>query len=270
MALTVKAGDSLSAIAARELGDASRWREIYELNKDVVGSNPNLIHPGQQLRMPGDAGISPAGKRSALGLEGAAPAAAPVASAAPATPATAAQDGGPVRQGNAPWISQFNPAGNDGSYYNGAANCGPASMAMIARAFGLGEGLTDAKLINKLGEAGGTTADGTGVNGISVMARSLGLNAEQRGPGANVDWIAEQLRAGKMVVANGDYFAMAPHANSARVGTGGHYVAVVGMDANGNFLVNDPADRNVGAVSPADLARFIASNRNGGYQIAIG
>lgn len=263
MALTVKAGDSLSAIAARELGDASRWREIYNLNKDVVGANPDLIHPGQQLRMPGDAGVATAvGRRSALGLDDIAP----TATAA----SGAVRDGAAVQRGNAPWISQYSPGGNDGSYYNGGSNCGPTSLAMIARAFGKGEGLTDARLINKLGEAGGTTADGTGVNGISAMARSIGLGAQQRGPGADVNWIAEQLEAGKMVVANGDYYAMAPHADPAKVGTGGHYVAVVGMDAQGNFIVNDPADKNVGTVSPGDLARFISGNRNGGYQIAVG
>jgi predicted chitinase len=50
---TVAPGDSLWAIAQAKLGDGSRWPEIYELNKDVVGENPDLIHPGQVLRLPG-------------------------------------------------------------------------------------------------------------------------------------------------------------------------------------------------------------------------
>ena len=33
---TVDSGDNLSAIAKQELGDANRWREIYELNKDTL------------------------------------------------------------------------------------------------------------------------------------------------------------------------------------------------------------------------------------------
>lgn len=49
---TVKRGDNLSAIARKELGKASRWTEIYNLNKSVIGSNPNLIYAGQVLVLP--------------------------------------------------------------------------------------------------------------------------------------------------------------------------------------------------------------------------
>lgn len=44
---TVKSGDTLSGIA-RKLGIPS-WRTLYEANKSVIGSNYNLIRPGQQL-----------------------------------------------------------------------------------------------------------------------------------------------------------------------------------------------------------------------------
>lgn len=50
---TVKAGDSLSRIAEREYGDASQWRRIYEANRQTI-SNPDLIHPGQVLTIPGN------------------------------------------------------------------------------------------------------------------------------------------------------------------------------------------------------------------------
>jgi hypothetical protein len=48
---TVKPGDSLWAIAKRTLGDGSRWREIYNINKSLIGPDPYLIKPGQQLRI---------------------------------------------------------------------------------------------------------------------------------------------------------------------------------------------------------------------------
>ncbi len=44
--------DSLFSIAKKVLGDSSRWREIYEANKDIF-SNPDRIYPGQELIIPG-------------------------------------------------------------------------------------------------------------------------------------------------------------------------------------------------------------------------
>jgi nucleoid-associated protein YgaU len=49
---TVVAGDSLSKIAKRYYGDANQWRRIHEANRDQV-TNPDLIHPGQRLKIPG-------------------------------------------------------------------------------------------------------------------------------------------------------------------------------------------------------------------------
>ena len=48
---TVVKGDSLSKIARDLLGDARKWRAIYELNKDQI-KNPDLIYPGQVLKLP--------------------------------------------------------------------------------------------------------------------------------------------------------------------------------------------------------------------------
>ena len=48
---TVKSGDTLWAIAKQALGDGGRWREIYNNNADVIGKDPNLIRPGQVLRI---------------------------------------------------------------------------------------------------------------------------------------------------------------------------------------------------------------------------
>lgn len=49
---TVVEGDTLWDIAGAELGDATRWPEIYELNRDTIGADPDLILPGQVLRLP--------------------------------------------------------------------------------------------------------------------------------------------------------------------------------------------------------------------------
>jgi len=51
MAYTVLSGDSLSKIAKKVYGDANKWRRIYEANTDQI-KNPDLIHPGQILKIP--------------------------------------------------------------------------------------------------------------------------------------------------------------------------------------------------------------------------
>ncbi len=56
---TVQPGDNLWNISRDHLGAGRDWGQIYDLNKDVIGSNPSLIHPGQELNLPG--GTDPAG-----------------------------------------------------------------------------------------------------------------------------------------------------------------------------------------------------------------
>ena len=48
---TVEGGDTLSAIARRFYGDGNLYRRIFEANRDQI-SDPNLIFPGQILRIP--------------------------------------------------------------------------------------------------------------------------------------------------------------------------------------------------------------------------
>ncbi|WP_018213232.1 LysM peptidoglycan-binding domain-containing protein [Desulfitobacterium hafniense] len=45
---TVQAGDTLGKIAAKHYGDASKYMNIYEANKDRI-KNPNLIFEGQKI-----------------------------------------------------------------------------------------------------------------------------------------------------------------------------------------------------------------------------
>lgn len=46
---TVVKGDNLSKIAKNLTGSSANWQAIYNQNKGVIGGNPNLIYPGQQL-----------------------------------------------------------------------------------------------------------------------------------------------------------------------------------------------------------------------------
>lgn len=47
---TVKSGDTLSAIAQKYYGDAMEYKKIAHYNNI---SNPDLIQPGQKIRIPG-------------------------------------------------------------------------------------------------------------------------------------------------------------------------------------------------------------------------
>lgn len=48
----VQVNDFLRKIAQQYYGDGDKWRVIYDANKSIIGPNPNLIHPGQRLRIP--------------------------------------------------------------------------------------------------------------------------------------------------------------------------------------------------------------------------
>ena len=48
---TVVKGDTLSAIAKKEYGNANAYMKIYEANRDQL-KNPDLIKPGQVLKIP--------------------------------------------------------------------------------------------------------------------------------------------------------------------------------------------------------------------------
>ena len=49
---TVKAGDCLWNIAKQIYGKGSDYTKIYNANKGTIGSNPNLIYPGQVFTIP--------------------------------------------------------------------------------------------------------------------------------------------------------------------------------------------------------------------------
>ena len=55
---TVEEGDTLYDIARYEMGDASRWVEILQLNRQVLQGDFDYVVPGMKLVMPGGASDS--------------------------------------------------------------------------------------------------------------------------------------------------------------------------------------------------------------------
>ena len=47
----IQKGDSLSAIAKRYYGNAQDYPRIFDANREVI-KNPDLIYPGQKIRIP--------------------------------------------------------------------------------------------------------------------------------------------------------------------------------------------------------------------------
>ncbi|KJS55681.1 hypothetical protein VM98_11955, partial [Streptomyces rubellomurinus subsp. indigoferus] len=64
--VTVQEGDSLSAIAQRELGDPEAWPKLFDANKGVQApdgerlTDPDVVVPGMVLAVPGAAASNPA------------------------------------------------------------------------------------------------------------------------------------------------------------------------------------------------------------------
>ena len=66
--MTVRRGDTLWDLAARGLGPAAsdaeiaaEWPRWYAANRDVVGADPDLLLPGQQLLAPAGGADEPGG-----------------------------------------------------------------------------------------------------------------------------------------------------------------------------------------------------------------
>ncbi len=49
---TVRAGDTLSTIAVKFYNDSSRWRDIFNANRDQLGGNPDRIQAGITITIP--------------------------------------------------------------------------------------------------------------------------------------------------------------------------------------------------------------------------
>jgi hypothetical protein len=135
----------------------------------------------------------------------------------------------------APVISQRFPEGRTPAYH-GESRCGPASMAMVARGFHLRSRWSDAALIDSLDRADdGLVNRATPQLGIVKMAEALRLRAVVH-PGFDGAWVRRVLQRGGLVVALG----RPRYLPQTEAHTGGHYVAIVGVARDGEFIVNDP------------------------------
>jgi Peptidase_C39 like family len=163
----------------------------------------------------------------------------------------------------APVISQRYPEGRAPGYH-GESRCGPASMAMVARGFHLRARWSDAALIESLDRLDdGQVNRATAPEGIVRMAAALRLRAIVY-RGFDAAWVRRALRQGGLVVALG----RPRYLPQTEAHTGGHYVTIVGVATNGEFIVNDPYRATVRRgrryrVANQTLAAFVRHKPNG-------
>jgi hypothetical protein len=220
--------------------------------------------------------------------------------------------GGPGTQGTqqgafgVPAINQKDPNldGENASYTNGLFNCGPASLAQIARGKSMQDpnysltykddkgqpvtkkvaDMTNEELVTTLGKIAQTDKEGTSPNGIIDAAAAMGLDVDQsevkfdsnydpalKNGGNSFDqaWLDKQLEQGKSVVVNGAFQVQNPKTGEFELS--GHYATVAGKNKDGTYAVVDPWDGQVKNLTAAELERFMEANEvNGGVMLAIG
>ncbi len=170
--------------------------------------------------------------------------------------------------GKVPLIDQRWPNGaTNQNYNNGSSNCGPTSAAMVARALGYGEGKSDAQLVMEMKNVGGTTAAGSSPYQVAKMIRHTGTPATVIDDPKGLGDLDKALAEGKMVIANGDYYATGVEGRDGSRSSG-HFCVVTGKDAQGNYLVNDPWKGEAVKFSREAMQNFFSEHKlNGGLVI---
>lgn len=145
-----------------------------------------------------------------------------------------------------------------------SSDCGPASLAMAAKAFGaFREGLDPDTMIVAARSAMDASADrhtGTGPDQVINGAHNLGLNSYE--VQANLAGIDQVIRSGGIAVVDGNPYPYEVELGFQNKGNqlyandgfynGGHFISVVGIDQRtGNYIVNDPACK----IGPIQLTR---------------
>ncbi|MBN1205018.1 MAG: LysM peptidoglycan-binding domain-containing protein [Myxococcaceae bacterium] len=228
---TVQPGDTLSAIARRF---GTSVQAIAQANGIT---NPDRISIGQRLTIPG--GGAPAPQPG----PGPSPSPSPVVVGDPAS-YFMSQVVHPQYNPNGPWSSN---------------NCGPASLAMALRAFGVSangatvqhpgdiEGFIDETRFLMQGHRN----DGalTHPDDIYRGAAAAGMNTQMS---SGIDGVDQALAEGKLVVSLGN-----PSGYHARVGSdnayyynGLHFITVTGKRGD-NYIINDPLSK----IGPLEISR---------------
>jgi len=172
----------------------------------------------------------------------------PQAPAAALRPSAVAQGWRPIAH-----INQLHPRGADQNYVNGAYNCAPTVVAMLARGHGKLGDLNDAQLIQQLGQDI-VTQKGTDPQGVARMLERADVPLAGDALAANYTDadVKQHLNQGHMLIAQ-----VRTMDRDAREKGSAHYVLIQGMTARGNYIVSDPLDHKTYVASPEQLKNAV-------------
>ena len=147
--------------------------------------------------------------------------------------------------------SQYDSAWKDLAYSSstiGDSGCGPSAMAMIITAL-TGQQITPVQTANYAASQGlYIPGAGSSWSIAPVLAAHWGLDATPIG--ANIDKITATLQTGGLVIVSGQ--------GPIPFTTGGHYIVIRGVTADGKWLIGDSAhnDTSDKAWEPSQLISF--------------
>ncbi|HYH98645.1 C39 family peptidase [Hyalangium sp.] len=151
-----------------------------------------------------------------------------------------------------PHVQQLQPRGAEQGYANGAYNCAPAVVAMLARGAGKKSELSDAQLITELGK-GLVTQDGSTPQGLARMLARAELPIAGKALAGNYSDAAvqEHLEQGHKLIAQVALTGADTKDASA------HYVLIRGVNAQGNYVISDPMSSGSSVVTPEQLRKAV-------------
>jgi hypothetical protein len=138
-------------------------------------------------------------------------------------------------------------------------DCGPAAAAMLARAKGGKEGVSDKQLVNELG-ARHASKEGTTPKQLSKMLADEGIKVKQGTSQLDKGALDGTLTSGGKAVAMVDSNKIVPGGEAKPTGKA-HWVVIDGMDDKGQYMVKDPSNASSYFVKADTLANAVSSSR---------
>ncbi|MFY0564841.1 cysteine peptidase family C39 domain-containing protein [Archangium lansingense] len=140
------------------------------------------------------------------------------------------------------------------------ANCGAATVAMLTKAKGGKEAVSDAQLMDEL-DSRFATKEGTTPKQLSDMLAHEGMAVKRGDSKLDKGALDGALKNGGKAVAMVDSNEISTKGNAKEAGKA-HWVVIDGMDDKGRYMVKDPGNGSSYFVKPEELNKAMDSGRS--------